>query len=66
MTSSRYLVSVAELAVILGKSKWTVNRMVTENRLPFQPVEGLGTRSFRRVDVEAFVGQPVDLEAVAS
>lgn len=64
--SSRYLVSVGELAVILGKSKWTVNRMVTEGRLPFQPVEGLGTRAFRRVDVESYVGQAIDLEQVAS
>ena len=57
----RYLVDVNELAAILGVSKWTVNKMVHDRRFPFEPVAGMGVRHFRRTDIEAYVGQPIDL-----
>jgi excisionase family DNA binding protein len=58
----RYLLTVADVAEVLGASKWTVNRMVNEGRLPFQPVEGMGVRHFRRADIETYVGQPIVLD----
>ena len=56
----RYLIDVAELAQVIGRSKWTVNRMVDAGTLPFQPVEGMAVRHFRRTDVEAWLGQPLE------
>jgi excisionase family DNA binding protein len=58
----RYLVNTAELAGVLGVSRWTVNRMVRDKRLPFEPVPGLGVNHFRRSDVETYVGAPIDLD----
>jgi excisionase family DNA binding protein len=58
----RYLVSVAELAALMGTTSRTVNRMATEGRFPFEPVTGMTHRHFRRVDVETYLGQPIDLD----
>ena len=71
MTSVRPLLSVAELAEVLGKSRWTVNKYINDGRFPFEVLTDLGVRQVRRTDVEAFLHLPEgalidDLERVAS
>lgn len=61
----RYLLTVADLAAELGKSHQTINRMVESGALPFEPVAGLKVRHFRRSDVEAWLGAPIDLSAAS-
>lgn len=50
------LLTVAELAVVMRRSPSWVNRMVAKGGFPFEAIETLGVRQFRRVDVEAFLG----------
>ena len=57
-TSVRPLLTLSELADILGKSRWTVSRWIAGGTLPFEVIDTLGVRQVRRTDVEAFLHLP--------
>lgn len=58
MTYPRPLLTVSELADVLGKSRWTVNRWIKDGRLPFEVIDTLGVRQVRRTDVEDYLHLP--------
>ena len=62
----RPLLTVTELAAVLGRSRWTVNRWINEGRLPIEVIDTLGVRQVRRTDVEEFLHLPQGSLAEAS
>ena len=62
----RPLLTVSELAVILGRSRWTVNRWLNSDNPPFEVIKTLGVRQVRRTDVETFLNLPAGSLAEAS
>lgn len=56
----RYLLSLRELAAVLGKDVSTVHRLARDCRLPFDVIDSMGVKVVRRVDVEAFLGCPLE------
>lgn len=56
----RYLLSIKELADVLGRHPSSVHTMIRNGRLPLEVIENMGIRQVRRADVEAFLGCPLD------
>lgn len=61
---SRYLLTIRELASVLGKRPETVHRLIRDGKLPFEVIEDMGVRMVRRSDVEEWLRCPID-EAAA-
>lgn len=57
-----FLLTIAELAVLLRREPQTVHRMIRDGQLPIDVVVLGGTRHVRRTDAEAFLGAEITLE----
>jgi excisionase family DNA binding protein len=63
---ARYLLSVSELAPILGRDVSSVHRLIRDGKLPFEVIDSMGVRQVRRSDVEEFLHLPSGALAEAS
>lgn len=61
-----YLLTVAEVARLMGRDVSTVHAWIRDDRFPVEVLDWCGTRVVRRADLEQFLRCEVDLQAVAS